>query len=91
MGGRAERAGAISGHDDGENEIGITDAIAAVRAELTRAVEENADQDIQFPVNGVDLEFHVGITRSAEATGGIRLWVIDVGERAAMSLSPRTR
>jgi len=38
-----------------------------------------ADEDIQFPVNGVDLEFQVGITRSAEATAGIRLWVIDVG------------
>jgi len=79
MGGRAEQAGAISGRDDRENEIGITDAIAAVRSELTRAVEENADQDIQFPVNGVDLEFHVGITRSASAAGGIRLWVVDVG------------
>ena len=81
MSGQAERAGAVSSPEDHENKIGIPDAIAAVRAELARAVEENANEDIQFPVNGVDLEFHVGITRSAEATGGIRLWVIDVGAK----------
>ena len=79
MGGQAERAGAVSGPEDHDNKIGIPDLISAVRAELARAVEENADEDIQFPVNGVDLEFQVGITRSAEATAGIRLWVIDVG------------
>ncbi len=79
MRGRARRAGAMPGQEDGKNEIGLVEAIAAVRAELTRAVEENADKDIQFPVSGVDLEFHVGVTRSAAATGGVRFWVIELG------------
>ena len=83
MQGRAKRAEAMPGHEDHKKEIGLVEAIEAVRAELTRAVAESADQDIQFPVDKVDLEFHVGVTRSADASGGIRFWVIELGGRAS--------
>ncbi len=83
MGGQGKRAEATPGHEDQKKEIGLVEAIEAVRAELTRAVAENADKEIQFPVDKVDLEFHVGVTRTADATGGIRFWVIELGGRAS--------
>jgi hypothetical protein len=83
MGGRAKQAEAMPGQEDQKKEIGLVEAIEAVRAELTRAVTENTDKEIQFPVDKVDLEFHVGVTRSADAGGGIRIWVIELGGKAS--------
>lgn len=74
--------GAVADRENHEKKIGLVEAIEAVRAELTQAVENNADKEIQFPVDKVDLEFHVGVTRGADATGGIRFWVIELGGRA---------
>ena len=81
MRGRAERAEVIPGHEDQRREIGLVEAIEAVRGELTRAVAASADQEIQFPVDKVDLEFHVGVKRSADGSGGIRFWVIELGAK----------
>lgn len=76
-------AGPVPDQENKKKEIGLVEAIEAVRAELTRAVEENVDKDIQFPVDKVELEFHVGVTRGAGATGGIRFWVIELGGKAS--------
>jgi hypothetical protein len=83
MGGQAKRTEVVHGHGSEKNEIGLVEAIEAVRAELTLAVAQNADKEIQFPVDKVDLEFHVGITRTASGTGGIRFWVIELGGNAS--------
>lgn len=58
--------------DVGMAEIGLSEAIAAVRAELAAAVEQGVDAELQFPVDGVELEFQVGVT-----------WEGQTGERFA--------
>ena len=83
MGGRTKQAEVKPGQENQPQEIGLVEAIEAVRAELTRAVEQNADKKIQFPVEKVDLDFHVGVTRSVDGSGGIRFWVIELGGRAS--------
>ena len=60
-------------------EIGLSEAIAAVRAELAVAVEQGVDADFQFPVNGVQLEFHVAVTRTGEGRAGVRFYVVELG------------
>lgn len=75
--------GAMPDQGNQKKEIGLVEAIEAVRAELTRAVENNVDKDIQFPVDKVELEFHVGVTRGGGATGGVRFWVIELGGKAS--------
>jgi hypothetical protein len=60
-------------------EIGLRETIDALRAELTAARAEAADAEVQFPVAGVQLEFHVGVTRSAEGKGGVKFWVLELG------------
>jgi hypothetical protein len=57
--------------------IGLAEAVVALRAELAAAAATGADQEIQFPVGPVQLEFHVGVTKSADAKGGLKFWVLE--------------
>lgn len=58
-------------------EIGIVDAIAAVRSELRAAVVE-PDGDIQFPIDGVELEFKVVVTKELRGDGKVNVWVLEL-------------
>ena len=60
-------------------EIGLRETIDALRAELTAARAEAMDADVQFPVAGVQLEFHVGVKRGADGKGGVKFWVLELG------------
>jgi hypothetical protein len=61
------------------SEIGLSETIDALRAELAAAVERARDTDIQFPVAGVQLEFHVGVKMVGEGTAGVKFWVLELG------------
>jgi hypothetical protein len=66
-----------------KNEIPLIETIQSLRTQLSQAVKAVSDQDTQFPVDGVELEFHVGVTRSAVAGGGLRFWVVELGAGAS--------
>ncbi len=57
----------------------MSEAIGAVRAELAVAVGQGVDTEFQFPVNGVQLEFHVAVTKGGEGRAGVRFYVVEVG------------
>ena len=59
--------------------IGLVETIEALRTELRQAVVQSAGEAIQFPVGPVQLEFHVGVTKTGEGKAGIRAWVIELG------------
>jgi hypothetical protein len=59
--------------------IGLVETIDALRSELAAAVEKAQGQEIQFPIGSVQLEFQVGVTWDAEAKGGVRFWVLELG------------
>ena len=61
------------------NEIGLGEALDALRTELSAAVERSQDADIQFPVEGVQLEFQVGVRKAADGKGGVKFWVVELG------------
>ncbi|GAA1613595.1 hypothetical protein GCM10009733_007130 [Nonomuraea maheshkhaliensis] len=58
-------------------EIGLPEAIAEVRAGLLAAMEQGADQDLQFPIESVELQFQVGVTREKSGSGGLKVWVVE--------------
>jgi hypothetical protein len=60
-------------------EIGLVEAIASLREELAEAVEEGKNQDIQFPVGQINLEFQVGVTRDVRGGGKLRFWILELG------------
>lgn len=58
--------------------IGLADTVQALRAELSEAAALASGQDIQFPVSGVELEFHVGVTKDADAKAALKFWVLEL-------------
>jgi hypothetical protein len=65
--------------------IGLTDAIEALHRDLRIAVEKAAENDFHFPVGSVELEFQVGITKSADVKAGVRVWVVELGADGAIA------
>jgi hypothetical protein len=58
--------------------IGLQEAIQAVRAELTSAMAAGTGEQIRFRVRSVELEFQVAVERSTEGSGKVRFWVVDL-------------
>jgi hypothetical protein len=59
--------------------LGLAETVQALRAELVRAAAELPTAEFQFPVTGVELEFHIGVTTSGEGNAGVRFWVVELG------------
>lgn len=60
-------------------QLELAETVEALRAELGRAVAAGAEASFQFPVTGVQLEFHVGVTKTGEGKTGVRFWVVELG------------
>jgi len=59
--------------------IELDEAIDELRAQLLRAIDRGKDAPIHFPVSGIEIQFHVGVTRAAEGKAGLRFWVVELG------------
>jgi hypothetical protein len=57
----------------------LAETVEALRAELARAAAAGAGAAFQFPVAGVQLEFHVAVTRAGEGRAGVRFYVVELG------------
>jgi hypothetical protein len=58
-------------------QLELAETVEALRAELARAAAAGAG--FQFPVAGVQLEFHVAVTKTRGGQGGVRFWVVELG------------
>jgi len=63
----------------GVEQLELAETVEALRAELARAVAAGAGAGFQFPVAGVQLEFHVGCTKGRDGRGGVRFYVVELG------------
>jgi hypothetical protein len=59
--------------------IPLADLIDAIRAELETAAINARDRQLQFEVEGVQLEVEVTTTGTREAEGGLKVWVLTIG------------
>jgi hypothetical protein len=66
-------------------QLELAEMVEALRAELARAAEAGAGSDFQFPVEGVQLEFHVAVTKVGEGKAGVRFWVVELGGAGSLS------
>jgi hypothetical protein len=81
-------------------EIGLSEVVRALRAELDEAMAAAEGERIQFQANAIELEFQIGVTKSVDGHGGIRFWVLELGggaslaresiQRVKLSLTPVT-
>jgi NTP-dependent ternary system trypsin peptidase co-occuring protein len=65
--------------------IGLADAIEALHADLLIAAERATEHDFHFAIGSVDLEFQIGITKSADVKTGLRVWVVELGAGGAVA------
>ncbi|WP_419469317.1 trypco2 family protein [Candidatus Frankia alpina] len=68
--------------------VGLADAIAAVRAELTAAMAAGAGAPVRFTVEPVELDLNVEVRTGGKAEGGVRIGVVSIGasgERSSTS------
>lgn len=62
--------------------IELAETIEAVRGELATAIASGAASMLHFPVEGVELEFHVVVEKNTDAKAGVRFWVVELGGSA---------
>ena len=63
--------------------IGLSDAIAALRAELVTAMTAGQSEKLRFELGPVELEFTVDVHKDGSADAGIRWVVISFGARGS--------
>ena len=57
----------------------LAETMEALRAELAQAAAAGAAAGFQFPVAGVQLEFHVGVKKTGEGKAGVKFYVVELG------------
>lgn len=65
--------------------IGLKEAVAALREELTESILAGTNKDLRFQVGEISLEIKVQVERVREGAGGLKFWVLEVGAKASLS------
>jgi hypothetical protein len=71
--------------------VGLAEAIAALRKELTAAMQAGQDEDVRFRLGPVELEFELDVKRDVEAKGGVKFWVVSFEGKGQMARDSRHR
>lgn len=66
--------------------IGLTEAIMALRSELTESVRAAAREELRFEVGQITLELQIEVERSIEGGGGVKAWVVEIGGKGSRTL-----
>ena len=71
---------------DGESGgVALSSTVRMLRAEIERAMETAAGEELQFRLGPIELEFHVGVTNEGGGEAGIRFWVLTLGGEVSHS------
>jgi NTP-dependent ternary system trypsin peptidase co-occuring protein len=65
--------------------VGLAEAIAALRGELTEALKAGKDEPLQFRLGPIELEFQLEVSKRAGGEVGIKFWVVSLGGKAEAS------
>ncbi|MBT2212336.1 MULTISPECIES: trypco2 family protein [Actinomadura] len=66
-------------------EIGLAEAVKAIRDDLVRAEREGAGESVRFTVGPIEVAFDVALTREGGANGKVKVWVIEAGASGKVS------
>ena len=55
--------------------IHLADAIAELRAEISRAMREGEGKDVRFAAKTIEVELSVDFSWTAEVSGGVSKWI----------------
>jgi hypothetical protein len=74
-----------------QESIGLSEAIRALRAELSDATAAGHDQDLRFELGPIELEFSLEVEKNLGASGGIKFFVVAASADAAHKQSSSHR
>lgn len=63
----------------------LTDAIAALRSEISSAVAQGADEQLRFSLGDIELEFAVVARREGGGDGKLKFSILGIGAEASAS------
>jgi hypothetical protein len=69
--------------EDHKPAVPLANAIADLRAELLKALQEGAGKDLQFRLKPIELELKLAITAGGEGNAGIKFWVVELGAKGS--------
>ncbi|MEX5300889.1 trypco2 family protein [Kocuria sabuli] len=73
------------------SKVGLAQAIEALRAELTEAMNLAPEEGVRFEVGPVELTVEAAVTTAGGANAGIKWWLIEAGaEVSRESVSTQT-
>jgi Trypsin-co-occurring domain 2 len=67
--------------------VRLADAIAELRAEISRARQEGEGKDVRFSAKAIEVELSVDFGWAAEGTAGVSKWIpfVDLGVKGSGS------
>jgi hypothetical protein len=60
-------------------DLELAEVIRALRAELESAMIAGAGSTLRFEAKSLTVELQVGVSHAAEASGGVKFWVVEFG------------
>lgn len=67
------------------SEIGMADAIALLRAEVTAAMGAAKGQPLQFELSPIEVELQLQLSNEAHASAGVKWVVVSLGADAKLA------
>lgn len=67
-----------------EVKVPLVDAVRALRREIVEASRVAKDEEVQFKLGPIELEFAVEMSREAVGEAGLKFWVVSLGGQAKM-------
>ena len=65
--------------------IPLAEAISELRKQVTVAMAQAKDEELNFRLGPVELELQVKLEKSGEAEAGVKVWVLSVGTTGKLS------
>jgi len=79
--------------------LGLAEALAALRQELTSAMTAGAGERVRFELGTVEMEFQLELSKERGGEAGVKFWVVTLGgkgsttsgstHRVTLQLTPR--
>lgn len=68
-----------------EQQLGLADAVRALRSELTTVMREGRDEALRFELGPVEMEFLLEVQLEAGGEAGVKFWVVNLGGRGSVT------
>ncbi|WP_327188536.1 trypco2 family protein [Streptomyces xinghaiensis] len=74
-----------------EQWLELSEVVRQLRGQLNQAMADSKDDDVQFELGPVELEFEVAVSRERGTDGGLKVGVLSLGAKGSRSNGTKNR